>query len=118
MTTSTSTTKPVIGHCVKCHRPLRNASPDGLGPKCRRYVRRNATALDGFKPAQVDAARELIEDGGIIPVRTVRVGTVYRTVATDGTETYLTTAAGHCTCPAGHRSARCYHVAAALSLAA
>ena len=118
MATNITTAKPVIGHCRKCHRPLYNASPDGLGPKCRRYARRNTTELNGFKPTQLDAARELIEDGGIIPIRTVKAGVVYRTVATDGTETYLTTSAGHCNCPAGLRSGRCYHIAAALSLAA
>lgn len=118
MAANTNTAKPVIGHCSRCGRTLRNASPDGLGPKCRRYARRNTTTLNGFKPAQLDAARELIEDGGIMPIRLVKAGVVYRTVATDGSETYLTTSAGHCTCPAGNRSARCYHVAAALSLAA
>jgi len=118
MAANITTVKPVVGHCLRCGRALRNASPDGLGPKCRRDVRRTTPTLNGFKPAQLEAARELLDDGGIIPVRIVKAGVVYRTVATGGTETYLTTSAGHCNCPAGLRSGRCYHVAAALSLAA
>jgi hypothetical protein len=28
-----------VTHCIKCHRPLRLASPDGYGPVCRKAVR-------------------------------------------------------------------------------
>ncbi|NEA42752.1 hypothetical protein [Streptomyces sp. SID11385] len=110
-------------HCIGCGRPVRSeqARRTGYGSKCIRQIRRaTRTELPDFKPAQLDAARELIEDGGIVATRETRIGLVYRAVSTDGTALHLTTAAGHCTCPAGHQGRRCYHVAAAqmLTLAA
>lgn len=75
-----------------------------------------ATAeLDGFKPAQVDKARELIEQGGILP--TSRPG-LFTAVSSDGTTTYLVHRAS-CTCPAGQRGRyACYHRAAVAIMSA
>lgn len=105
-------------HCLRCGRSLTSArsTAAGYGPGCAARIRRAHAGLAEWTPRQRDAAAELVADGGIVPVRTARVGVVYRTVATDGSETYLTTAAGHCTCPAGARFSRCYHTAAARML--
>jgi excisionase family DNA binding protein len=75
-----------------------------------------ATAdLDGFKPAQVDKARELIEQAAILPTK--RQG-LFTAVSSDGTTTYLVHANG-CTCPAGQRGKHlCYHRAAVAILTA
>jgi excisionase family DNA binding protein len=71
--------------------------------------------LDAYKPAQVDKARELIAEGGILP--TSRTG-LYTAVSSDGTTTYLVHAAA-CTCPAGQRGKHaCYHRAAVAILTA
>ncbi|WP_049562277.1 helix-turn-helix domain-containing protein [Nonomuraea sp. SBT364] len=71
--------------------------------------------LDEFKPNQVDRARELIEQGAILPTK--RPGT-YTAVSSDGTVTYLVHASG-CTCPAGQRGKhQCYHRAAVAILTA
>src|ERR1700689_3620706 len=77
--------------CLRCHRTLRSASSisAGYGPVCRARIRVAAVneALKGFSLAQVDKARELIADGGILPAS--RLG-VYRSVSSRGDETYLT----------------------------
>lgn len=71
--------------------------------------------LDDYKPQQVDRARELIEQGGILP--TSRPG-LYTAVSSDGTTTYLVHASG-CTCPADQRGKhQCYHRAAVAILTA
>lgn len=101
-------------NCLRCGRPLRNASPDGYGPKCRAKVRRATVDLADYKAHQITSARELIEDGAIIPLRSV----IFIAVSTDGTETYKT-APTACSCPAGVKGSRCYHsLAARLLLAA
>jgi len=71
-------------------------------------------AVKGFAQAQVEKARELISDGGI--VATKRPG-VFRAVSSNGTDQYLVHSAV-CSCPAGLRSVRCYHRAAASILLA
>lgn len=72
-----------------------------------------APGLDGFKPATLDKARVLIEDGGIL--RTSRPG-IYTVVSSDGSTTYLVHASS-CDCPAGLRGKyACYHRAAAVIL--
>ncbi|MGW6503000.1 helix-turn-helix domain-containing protein [Nonomuraea angiospora] len=74
-----------------------------------------APGLDGFKPAAIDKARSLIEDGGI--VRTSRPG-LYKAVSSDGTTVYMAHRSG-CTCPAGHRGKyACYHRCAVVLLEA
>lgn len=102
-------------HCLRCGRLLRSPSSvaRGYGPTCARRIRRAAADLADYKPAQVAAARELIADAAIVPLRSV----VFVTVSTDGTETYRT-APTACTCPAGIKTRRCYHTAAARLLLA
>ncbi|MFE9391691.1 DUF6011 domain-containing protein [Streptomyces sp. NPDC006784] len=102
-------------HCLRCGRLLRSvvSRARGYGRTCAARVRRAAADLAGFKPHQVDAARELIEDGAIVAIR----NQVFRAVSTDGTATYLCHPT-NCACPAGLASRRCYHVLAARLLLA
>lgn len=80
-----------------------------------RWVITAAADLDGFKPAQVERARELIEQGAILP--TSRPG-LYKAVSSDGSTFYLVHRCG-CTCPAGQRGRYvCYHRAAVAILSA
>lgn len=81
-----------------------------------RWVIALAANLDNFKPVQVDKAREAIEQGAVIP--TSRSG-LYFAVSSDGTTHYLVDQAERsCTCPAGARGVRCYHLASAEILTA
>jgi hypothetical protein len=100
--------------CLRCHRRLTRSQ--GYGPVCRARIRAAAQTapLTDFTSAQVEKARELISDGGLVP--TSRAG-VYRSVSSDGVTVYLTHFAS-CTCRAGLRSIRCYHVAGARILSA
>ena len=103
-------------NCLRCGRTLTSAKSmtTGYGAKCARHIRTAAIDLTDYKPHQITSARELIEDGAIIPLRSV----VFIAVSTDGTETYKTAPTG-CTCPAGIKGSRCYHqLAARLLLAA
>lgn len=115
MATTQNTT---TARCLSCHRPLRSAKSiaAGRGPRCQAKVAAAANVVDltDYKPAQADKARELIEQGAILPTR--RPG-IYLTVASDGTTTYLTHSA-QCTCKAGRWQRRCYHTAAARILTA
>ncbi|TDC58574.1 hypothetical protein E1281_01075 [Actinomadura sp. KC345] len=63
----------------------------------------------GYKPHQVESARELIEDGAIVPLH----GDLFVVVSSDGSEFYETTA-HTCGCPAFEAGRRCYHRAAVL----
>ncbi|WP_433916943.1 hypothetical protein [Streptomyces sp. NBC_01744] len=109
MSTPDSATHPA--RCLKCRRILRRPSADGYGPKCRLRIRREAPArLPDFKPNQVAKAVELLELGGLVPLRQNRI---FLVVSDDGTEVYRTAATGQCNCPAGLRSSPCYHIAAA-----
>jgi hypothetical protein len=56
-----------------------------------------AAAVKGFAKRQIDAAMELISDGGL--VATNRDG-VFRAVSSDGERTYLTHSQT-CACPSG-----------------
>jgi hypothetical protein len=107
-------------HCLRCRRVLRSAKSvaAGYGPTCQRKVREAAKAevVAQYKPHQVAKAEELIEQGGLIPLR----GQVYLAVSSDGSETYKTHRAA-CTCKAGIKGLHpCKHRIAAhiLSLAA
>ncbi|MFE0801099.1 DUF6011 domain-containing protein [Streptomyces sp. NPDC058812] len=102
-------------NCLRCGRTLRSTKSQaaGYGPTCARHIRRAATDLTGYKPHQINSARELIEDGAIVPLRSV----VFIAVSTDGTETYRT-APTACTCKAGLKGTRCYHQLAARMLLA
>lgn len=107
-------------NCLRCGRKLTSAKSIalGYGPTCQRKVREAAKAeiLAQYKPHQVAKAEELIEQGGLIPLR----GSIYLAVSSDGTQTYKTHRAA-CTCPAGLKGLHaCKHRIAAhiLSLAA
>jgi ribosomal protein L37E len=102
-------------HCLRCGRTLTSAKSQaaGYGPTCARHIRRAAVDLTEYKPHQVTSARELIEDGAIVPLRSV----VFIAVSSDGTETYKT-APTACSCPAGLKGSRCYHTLAARLLLA
>ncbi len=111
----TNTTEHKPSRCLRCGRILRVST--GYGPVCRAKIRLAALndAIRGFAQAQVDKARELIADGGLIP--TGRPG-VFRSVSSNGTGTYLTHSAA-CNCPGGLRGrTTCYHVLAARILTA
>lgn len=119
MANTTSTQKPIIGHCLRCRRALRNTTTDGYGPKCRVMVRKaaKATVVAQYKAHQVAKAEELIEQGALIPLRANRV---FIAVSSDGAQTYKAHQAA-CTCPAGVKGRHaCKHRIAAhlLSLAA
>ncbi|MDT0387831.1 DUF6011 domain-containing protein [Streptomyces dubilierae] len=102
-------------HCLRCGRTLRSAKSrtTGYGPKCAAKVRHSPVDTGDYKPHQIVSARELIEDGAIVPLRSV----VFIAVSTDGTETYRT-APMACSCPAGLKGTRCYHQLAARMLLA
>lgn len=102
-------------NCLRCGRVLRSAKSRaaGYGAKCAAKVRRSPVDIADYKAHQVASARELIEDGAIIPLRSV----VFIAVSTDGTETYRT-APTACSCPAGLKGSRCYHQLAARMLLA
>ncbi|TQF04786.1 hypothetical protein E6W39_24360 [Kitasatospora acidiphila] len=105
-------------HCLSCGRALRSAASQarGRGRHCAAKLRAAAKAADlrDYKAHQLEAARELIEDAAIIPIRGRRI---YRAVSSDGTELY-TTARQACTCPAGRAGRDCYHRAAVAILTA
>ena len=104
--------------CLRCGHKIRSAASLAAkyGPVCRARIRLAAIneAVKGFAATQVDKARELIADGGLIP--TGRPG-VFRAVSSKGDTTYLVHSAV-CNCPAGLRERACYHRAAASILIA
>jgi hypothetical protein len=99
-------------NCLRCGRALRSAksTATGYGPTCTRKVKAAAvTQATSFKPAQIAKAVELIEQGGVIPLRR----NVFRTVSSDGTRSYLT-APQACNCAAGLKGKHmCFHRIAA-----
>lgn len=110
------------GHanCLRCGRALRSAKSvaTGYGPTCTRKVKAAAKAqvVAQYKPHQIAKAEELIEQGGLVPLR----GHIYLAVSSDGSQTYKTHRAA-CTCKAGLKGLHpCKHRIAAhiLSLAA
>jgi len=112
MTAAATTTHT---NCLRCGRTLRSAKSQatGYGAKCAAKVRHTPADTSDYKPHQIASAVELIEDGAIIPLRSV----VFIAVSTDGTETYKT-APTACSCPAGLKGSRCYHQLAARMLLA
>jgi uncharacterized Zn finger protein len=115
--TATQTT----ARCTRCGRVLRAAKSiaAGYGRGCQAKIRAaiKAEVVAKFKSTAVAKAEQVIADGGIVAVRTA--GTpVFRVVASNGVDTYLT-APQACTCPAGLRGQHtCYHQVAAAILAA
>jgi len=90
--------------CLRCGRKIRAGA---YGPKCAAKVRAAATAADlsDWTAAQAEDARELIDDGGVVP--TAMPG-VFRTVSHDGERTYLTSAR-FCGCARGLKGRPCLH---------
>ena len=116
-----ATTEPTA-KCLRCGRvrhfrsaeAAAKAAPNGRICAMRVRLAAIGEAVRGFAQAQVDKARELIADGGLVP--TNRPG-VFRAVSSKGDETYLTHS-DVCNCPAGLRARPCYHLAAARILTA
>lgn len=111
-----NTENPTTAKCNRCGRTLRSAKSiaRGYGPTCTSKIAK-AAKIATEKPAQVTKALELIELNAIVPVKG---RTVFRSISSDGTRTYLTAATGQCTCPAGLKSRQCYHGLAASLIAA
>ena len=86
----------------------------GYGPTCARKIRNAAKSLEGFKPAQVEKAAELIFDQAFAFLHS---GRALRVAASNGVDQYLTSQSA-CNCPAGLRGRQCYHVAAARIISA
>ncbi|MFI9591092.1 DUF6011 domain-containing protein [Nonomuraea sp. NPDC052265] len=105
-------------NCLRCGRKLRSAESiaNRRGRRCRNLVQAAArtVALTDYKPAQIERAHEVIEQGGVVPTSRPNLWTA---VSSDGTTTYLVALQG-CTCPAGIKQRRCYHRAAATILTA
>jgi hypothetical protein len=97
----TATDEPT--RCTRCQRVLRSAASIAAkaGRWCAAKIRAAQTAalLKGFTAAQIEKARELISDGGLVP--TTRPG-VFRAVSSDGERSYLSHSAT-CGCPWGLR---------------
>jgi hypothetical protein len=114
----TKTQKPHTATCTRCHATLRSEASiaRGMGAHCARLHRQEQAVKNaGFKPAMIAAAREIIADGAIAPIRGRRV---FEVVSSNGIDRYLT-APEACNCPAGLKSRyACYHRAAATILAA
>jgi len=106
--TSTETRKCLGG----CGRTLRSAEAvaRGYGSRCWAKIRKAAKQADlsAWTPQQVEQARELIEDGGVVPSTRPDV---FHTVSTDGTEVHRTAEHG-CNCTNGlktHQPRPCFH---------
>jgi hypothetical protein len=109
--------------CLRCGRTRHFRSATAAtaakpyGRICRAKIRAAAIAqvVKGFKDAQVEKARELISDGGLVPLRRG----IFRAVSSDGERTYLTASTGQCNCAAGLRGKyRCFHGLAAMIVTA
>jgi len=94
---------------MRCGRKLTVSA--GYGPVCLRKIRQAALAeaRADFTADQQAKADELIRDGGMVPHPHKGVFTA---VSSKGDVTYLVHAAV-CSCPAGIKSRRCYHLLAA-----
>jgi hypothetical protein len=107
---------PVVVRCTRCHRVLKSAESiaRGTGRTCERKVAAVLAYIgEAFTPAQIQAATELIADGGLV------VGPHWTclAVSSDGHSTYVVdTAAATCTCLAGQHGRQCYHLAASLAV--
>jgi hypothetical protein len=99
--------------CLRCRRVLKSARSvaERYGKGCAAKIRQAALdeARRDFTEDQQSKAAELIRDGGMVPHPHKGVFTA---VSSKGDVTYLAHRAA-CTCPAGIKSRRCYHVLAA-----
>lgn len=107
--TAANTTTEHENRCLRCGRKL--TASTGYGPKCAAKIRRAALdeARADFTADQQAKAAELIRDGGMVPHPHAGVFTA---VSSKGDATYLAHPAA-CTCPAGIKGRRCYHLLAA-----
>lgn len=109
--------------CSRCGRALRTADSQarGMGPTCARRARQER-AVEGVKADTLAKAREDVEDGAIVDTRRVTSAgrRVFAVASSDGTDVYLTTAGGACTCRWGMRGTGtpCRHAVAARLIAA
>jgi hypothetical protein len=106
--------------CHHCGRPLRSAHSLalGYGPTCARRITAAAALvdLDAYQTDQVTRALELIAEHAIVGTRARHR---FVAVSSHGDANYDVDADNDtCTCPAGERAVRCYHLAAASILAA
>jgi Family of unknown function (DUF6011) len=121
MTGETSATAEVH-RCLSCGRRITSAESvaAGRGSGCRAKIRKAARAADlsAWTEAQIEDARQVIEDGAIVPAARADV---FWVVSSDGSEVHLTHRDG-CNCAAGLKTRQprpCFHRAAvALVLAA
>ena len=113
--TATIATAGQEHRCLRpgCGRVLRSAKSIalGYGPVCAAKIRKAAidVARADFTPEQAAKADELIRDGGMVPHPHAGVFTA---VSSKGDAIYLAHPAA-CTCPAGIKGRRCYHLLAA-----
>jgi len=112
--TSTKTAK-----CLRCGRTLTAARSiaANYGRTCKARIATavKTTDLAEYKPAQVTKAVEVIELGGIVRTSAAH----FAAVSSDGSTSYqVDQTERSCTCKAGERGLRCYHLAAADILAA
>jgi hypothetical protein len=115
MSNAASTQTPATEHrCLRpgCGRKLTSAKSvaAGYGPVCLRKIRQAQLdeARADFTPEQAAKADELIRDGGII----AQAPGLFEAVSSKGDGLYATDGRS-CTCPAGAKDRRCYHLLAA-----
>ena len=112
--TSTETTTQVH-RCLSCGRKITSAASvaSGRGSGCRAKIRRAARAADlsAWTESQIEDARQVIEDGAIVPAGRPDV---FWVVSSDGSEVHLTHRNG-CNCASGLKTRQprpCFHRAA------
>ena len=108
MSTSEST-QGHANHCLRCGRKL-TATTGPYGRTCARKIREAAIAeaKADFSEAQQAKAAELIADGGIVAL----APGLFEVVSSNGTDHYATDGAS-CSCKAGAKDRKCYHLLAA-----
>lgn len=110
--------------CTRCGRALHSAESiaRGMGRGCARRVREAAAAAAELVKAETLAkALEDVADGALVDTRRVTAAgrRVFAVVSSTGTDTYLATPGGACTCRAGLKGKHlCRHAVAAALLAA
>lgn len=118
-TTNTTETRKCLGGCGYTLRSAK-AVARGYGSRCWAKIRKAAQGADlaAWSPAQVDEARQAIDDGAVVP--SARPG-VFKVVSVDGLEVHITHRDG-CNCAGGLKNLPprpCWHrCAVAIVLAA
>jgi hypothetical protein len=89
MTSETSTSTEAVHRCLSCGRRITSAESvaAGRGSGCRAKIRKAARTADlsAWTERQLEQARELIEDGALVPAEE---DGVFLAVSTDGTEVH------------------------------